>query len=62
VDLTGLGSAFAPSFYWLVVMRFGVGIGVGGVPIAFSLNQEFLPTAYRGPVGMMLSMFWRCVF
>lgn len=54
----GLGSAFAPSFYWLVVMRFGVGIGVGGVPIAFSLNQEFLPTAYRGPVGMMLSMFW----
>jgi hypothetical protein len=54
----GISSAFAPSFFWLVLARFGVGIGVGGVPIAFSLNQEFMPVAQRGPVGMLLSLFW----
>lgn len=41
----GIASAAAPSFVLLIVFRFGVGFGVGGVPIAFALNQEFLPAA-----------------
>ena len=51
----GLASAASPSFGWLVAFRFGVGVGVGGVPIAFSLNQEFLPASQRGPIGKALA-------
>eukprot|EP00171_Calliarthron_tuberculosum_P014616 IDg14616t1 len=54
----GLLSAVAPSYAVLVAARTLTGVGIGGVPIAFSLIMEFLPTRNRGRWGMGLALFW----
>lgn len=54
----GLLSAASPSYTALVVFRGLTGIGIGGVPIAFSLVMEFLPMQSRGRWGMGLALFW----
>lgn len=41
----GMASAVSPSYWALLVSRALVGFGLGGVPIAFSLFLEFLPSA-----------------
>lgn len=53
--ITGLGTAvfsiataLAPSYWVLLAFRFCVGVGLGGVPIIFSLFAEFVPTKRRG--------------
>jgi len=55
----GLLSAFAPSFYWLLVLRALTGFGLGGaVPLDFSLFAEFLPRRNRGRWLVILESFW----
>ena len=54
----GLLSAIAPSYWLLMLSRGLVGFGIGGVPIAFSLIMEFLPSKSRGIWGMGLAAFW----
>lgn len=54
----GILSALAPSYAFLVVARGLTGLGIGGVPIAFALIMEFLPTRSRGRWGMGLALFW----
>eukprot|EP00171_Calliarthron_tuberculosum_P014130 IDg14130t1 len=56
--LCGLLSAAAPTYAALVVARGMTGIGIGGVPVAFSLTMEFLPMSSRGRWGMGLALFW----
>eukprot|EP00753_Platysulcus_tardus_P006027 PLAT13904.2.p1 GENE.PLAT13904.2~~PLAT13904.2.p1 ORF type:complete len:505 (-),score=212.47 PLAT13904.2:32-1510(-) len=59
VFVFGLLSALAPSYALLVVLRFMVGVGVGGVlPIGNALFAEFLPTKRRGLYMIALSMFF----
>ncbi|MFB4319491.1 MFS transporter [Actinomadura sp. 21ATH] len=52
VLLTGLSSlaiAFAPSFLWLVVLRFVQGLGIGGeVPVAATYVSEIAKAKHRG--------------
>lgn len=55
----GLLSAFAPSWEWLLVLRFITGFGLGGaLPLDFSLYAEFLPTENRGRNLVILESFW----
>ncbi|HEY6751834.1 MAG TPA: MFS transporter, partial [Rubrobacteraceae bacterium] len=57
--LFGLLSAFAPSWEWLLILRFVTGFGLGGaLPLDFSLYAEFLPTENRGRRLVLLESFW----
>ena len=39
----GILAAFAPTYSWLLAARFLCGVGLGGVPVTFSMVLEFLP-------------------
>ena len=56
--LAGIGSAFAPSFPSLLLLRAAVGVGLGGAPVVFSLFLEFVPARGRGFWSLALSAFW----
>jgi len=46
--LCSLASGFSTSFIMLVLLRFGVGIGVGGTVIPFDTLAELTPSRIRG--------------
>lgn len=55
----GLASALAPTWSWLLVLRFLTGAGVGGtLPVDYAMMAEFLPAARRGRWLIMLEGFW----
>lgn len=54
----GILSALSINYSMLLIARGFVGFGIGGVPVAFSLLMEFLPSAQRGSWGMSLALFW----
>ena len=56
--LAGLLSAVSPTFGFLLFARGLVGFGLGGVPTAFSLFMEFLPSADRGVWLVAIEVFW----
>lgn len=54
----GLMSAAAPNYPLLLVARFMVGLGLGGVPVAFALFAEFCPLRGRGGWLIALQSWW----
>ena len=56
--LAGVGSALAPTFSGLCFARMLVGFGLGGVPVAYNLCAEFLPSKNRGVYLSSLEFFW----
>uniref|UniRef100_A0A0G4GJS8 Major facilitator superfamily (MFS) profile domain-containing protein n=1 Tax=Chromera velia CCMP2878 TaxID=1169474 RepID=A0A0G4GJS8_9ALVE len=56
--VSGLLSAVAPDYWTLVACRFGVGLGVGTVPLATMFYSEFLPSKRRGQELSMLNLLW----
>lgn len=58
IAIGGVLSAFAPSYYWLIMFRSCVGFGVGGVYVPFDLLAEFLPPARRGKFLIYIEFFW----
>ena len=55
----GLLSALSNNLAQLLITRGLVGVGVGGVPVAFGLFAEFVPTANRGVQLVVLEGgFW----
>ena len=56
--LAGVGSALAPTFSALCFARMVVGFGLGGVPVAYNLCAEFLPSKKRGVYLSSLEFFW----
>lgn len=59
VFVFGVGSAFAPRYEALVVLRACVGYFVGGaIPIASTYFAEFTPTAHRGAVVILANLFF----
>jgi MFS family permease len=48
----GLLSSFAPTFPVMVLCRFLVGVGIGGVPVVYALFLEFVPSPNRGMWSM----------
>eukprot|EP01112_Ceratiomyxa_fruticulosa_P005765 TRINITY_DN1660_c0_g1_i2.p1 TRINITY_DN1660_c0_g1~~TRINITY_DN1660_c0_g1_i2.p1 ORF type:complete len:469 (-),score=75.92 TRINITY_DN1660_c0_g1_i2:102-1508(-) len=58
-SLFGLASAFSPHYWVLLVLRCGVGFGLGGnLPIAYSIFLEYLASERRGLLCVLLSGFF----
>ncbi|AOA59690.1 MFS transporter [Acinetobacter larvae] len=52
-------SAFAPDLSSLLVLRFIVGLGLGGqLPVAVTLVSEYIPAHVRGRFIVLLESFW----
>lgn len=43
---------------WLLLMRGGVGAGLGGLPVAYTLFMEWVPGGARGRWLVVLQAFW----
>ena len=54
----GVGSGLGGTFGWVLFFRFIVGIGLGGVPVAYGLFMEFLPSENRGVHLTLIELFW----
>ena len=54
----GIGSALGGSFGSVLFFRFVVGVGLGGVPVAYGLFMEFLPSENRGARLSYIEAFW----
>ena len=57
---TGMGfmSALSPNYLCLMVLRFLVGIGLGGGHVFSSWFLEFVPAQNRGTWMIVFSFFW----
>jgi len=54
----GFLTAFAPTFHWVLALRFFVGFFIGGMPQSCTLYAEYLPTKVRGQAILIMSFFW----
>ncbi|MGS0892358.1 MFS transporter [Burkholderia stagnalis] len=53
-----IAATFAPSMYWLIALRFVMGIGMGAeIVISYGMLSEFVPPRYRGRLLAALSLF-----
>ena len=58
ITAAGFTSGLAPNFGVLIVLRFIVGFGVGGLSVPFDLLAEFLPSSHRGSYLLYIELFW----
>lgn len=56
--VAGVLSAFSPNYISLVILRWMVGIGLGGGHVFSSWFLEFVPTPNRGTWMVIFSTFW----
>lgn len=57
-SVVGFVSTFSPNYIALVILRFIVGVGLGGGPVLFSWCLEFVPAPNRGAWMVVFSFFW----
>ena len=58
IAVSGIFTAAAQNYWTMLVLRFGVGVGLGGIVIPYDTLSEFLPSAHRGNYMMRLGFFW----
>jgi len=54
----GILTTFAPTFEWILLLRFCVGFYIGAMPQACTLLVEYVPSNYRGKGVMILALWW----
>ena len=59
IALAGIATAFCQTYFHLLVARFWVGFGVGGLTVPFDTLGEFLPTEARGKNLLYIECFWK---
>jgi len=58
ISFFGLTTALSRTFEMLLLNRFWVGFGVGGLTVPFDILAEFLPTSARGKNLSCIEFFW----
>eukprot|EP00537_Pseudo-nitzschia_pungens_P019290 CAMPEP_0172398562 /NCGR_PEP_ID=MMETSP1061-20121228/36838_1 /TAXON_ID=37318 /ORGANISM="Pseudo-nitzschia pungens, Strain cf. pungens" /LENGTH=605 /DNA_ID=CAMNT_0013131121 /DNA_START=32 /DNA_END=1849 /DNA_ORIENTATION=+ len=58
IAVSGVATAFCRNFEELIIARFFVGFGVGGLTVPFDTLSEFLPNAARGKSLLYIEFFW----
>lgn len=58
VSLSGVATALAPSYPWLLVARVGASLGVSGLTVPFDVCAEIVPPRVRGRQLAALQSFW----
>ena len=58
ITVTGILSALAPNFYWFLIFRFLVGIGIAGDTQSVTYLAEFLPNRSRGRCVVLVGVFF----
>ena len=58
ISIFGIATGFATNYVQLVLTRFLVGFGVGGLTVPFDILAEFLPTQIRGRYLLLIEYFW----
>ncbi|XP_006817923.1 synaptic vesicle 2-related protein-like [Saccoglossus kowalevskii] len=58
ISYYGYLTAFSPNYYWLILLRFLVGFGIGGAPQGFTALSEFLPSKQRAKLLGSTQVFW----
>ena len=58
ICVSGIATAFANDYISLLLFRFGVGFGVGGLTVPFDIFAELLPLSLRGKYLLVINYFW----
>jgi putative MFS transporter len=58
ISIFGVATAFCTTYEQVVLARFLVGFGVGGLTVPYDALSEFMPTSYRGTNLLSTSFFW----
>jgi MFS family permease len=58
ISVFGVATAFCTTYEQIVVARFLVGFGVGGLTVPYDALSEFMPKTYRGTNLLSTSFFW----
>lgn len=58
IAIAGVATAFCQTYQHLLIARFWVGFGVGGLTVPFDTLGEFLPGAARGTNLLYIEFFW----
>ena len=54
----GVAAAFSPNYATLLVIRCGVGFGLGGSHVAVTILSEWLPAAHRASFVILMQVSW----
>jgi len=58
IGMFGIATSFVRGYIALILLRFVVGIGLGGLTVPFDILAEFLPTQSRGTYLILINLFW----
>ena len=56
--LSGLVTAFSPTFMWLVALRFICGCFISCMPQCVTILLEYLPSGNRGTANIFMALIW----
>ena len=62
IAVFGVATAFCASYPAILVARFLVGVGVGGLNVPYDALSEFMPSQCRGRNLLMVNIFWTGTF
>lgn len=58
IGVFGVSTAFAPSYPWLLILRFLVGVNLSSVPLSLAYFLEFVPARHRSKSVVFVSVWW----